>query len=60
MRDRKLGAPMAARAVGTEMHGALRRPRSESTAANKEEAISYAAYRALTDLIQGELDSYRL
>jgi hypothetical protein len=51
---------MAARAVGTEMHGALRRPRSESTAANKEEAISYAAYRALTDLIQGELDSYRL
>ncbi|SRR5579883_475973 len=42
------------RAVGTELHGALRRPRPERTAANKEEAVSYAAYRALTDLMPAE------
>jgi hypothetical protein len=42
------------RAVGTELHGALRRPRSERTGANKEQAVSYAAYRALTDLMPSE------
>jgi PAP2 superfamily len=41
-------------AVGTELHGALRRPRSERTMANKEEAVSYAAYRALTDLMPSD------
>ena len=35
------------RAVGTQLGGALRRPASERTLANKERAISYAAYRAL-------------
>ena len=35
------------RAIGTQLGGALRRPASERTLANKEQAISYAAYRAL-------------
>jgi hypothetical protein len=70
MRDAKMGAPMAARAlgivhtcmydawaaydehaVGTQLRGALRRPASERTESNKERAISYAAYRALTDVL---------
>ncbi len=38
------------RAVGTQLGGALRRPASERTLANKEQAISYAAYRALADV----------
>lgn len=37
-------------AVGTRLGGTLRRPPSEHTDANKGEAISYAAYRALVDL----------
>ncbi|MFB7666565.1 vanadium-dependent haloperoxidase [Kitasatospora sp. NPDC056138] len=37
-------------AVGTRFGGDLRRPRSERTPANKNEAISYAAHRALCDL----------
>jgi hypothetical protein len=39
------------RAVGTQLAGALRRPLSERTLSNKERAISYAAYRALTDVL---------
>jgi hypothetical protein len=39
------------RAVGTELHGAMRRPLIERTEENKEKAISYAAYRALVDLL---------
>lgn len=46
-----------ARAVGTQLAGALRRPLSERTFTNKEKAISYAAYRALTDLLPGDTDS---
>jgi hypothetical protein len=38
-------------ATGTQLRGALRRPASERTVANKERAISYAAYRALADLL---------
>ena len=34
-------------AVGTRMGGRLRRPRAERTQANKEKAISFAAYRTL-------------
>ena len=34
-------------AVGTRLGGSLRRPPAERTLANKETAISYAAYRAL-------------
>lgn len=39
------------RAAGTQLGGALRRPTSEHTLANKERAISYAAYRALVDVL---------
>lgn len=39
-----------AAAVGTRLDGALRRPAAERTPANKDRAISYAAYRALVDL----------
>jgi hypothetical protein len=34
-------------AVGTRLGGSLRRPAAERTQANKEKAISYAAYRSL-------------
>ena len=37
-------------AVGTRLGGSLRRPESERTAANKNKAISFAAYRAVVDL----------
>ncbi len=37
-------------AVGTQLGGSLRRPASEATLANKQKAVSYAAYRALVDL----------
>jgi hypothetical protein len=37
-------------AVGTRLGSSLRRPAAERTLANKNEAISYAAYRALVDL----------
>jgi len=39
------------RAIGTQLQGALRRAVSERTLANKEQAISYAAYRALVDVL---------
>jgi hypothetical protein len=45
------------RAVGTQLRGALRRPASERTLANKERAISYAAYRALTDVLPVDTNS---
>jgi hypothetical protein len=45
------------RAVGTQLAGALRRPPAERTEVNKEEAISFAAYRALVDLLPGDRDS---
>jgi hypothetical protein len=76
VRDAKLGAPMAARAlavvhtcmydawaaydetaVGTQLGGALRRPPPERTLANKEQAISYAAYRALVDVLPADTNS---
>jgi hypothetical protein len=37
-------------AVGTRLGGSLRRPQSEHTRANKEAAISFAAYRVTVDL----------
>ena len=37
-------------AIGMRLGNTLRRPVSERTQANKEKAISYAAYRALVDL----------
>ncbi len=42
-------------AVGTRLGGALRRPQQEHTQANKREAISFAAYRALVDLFPGRV-----
>jgi hypothetical protein len=45
------------RAVGTQLGGALRRPASERTLANKEQAMSYAAYRALVDVLPVDTNS---
>ena len=45
------------RAVGTQLGGALRRPPNERTEANKQRAISYAAYRALTDVLPADTES---
>lgn len=44
-------------ATGTQLSGALRRPTSEQTLANKEKAISYAAYRALADVLPADTES---
>jgi hypothetical protein len=41
-------------AVGTRYSGDLRRPAAEHTPANKERAVSYAAYRALVDLFPSQ------
>jgi hypothetical protein len=45
------------RAVGTQLRGALRRPAAERILSNKEQAISYAAYRALVDVLPVDTDS---
>jgi len=42
------------RAIGTRLGGALRRPHREHTRANKEIAISFAAFRAAVDLFPGD------
>jgi hypothetical protein len=47
-----------ANAAGTRLGSALRRPASERTEANKERAISYAAYRALADLFPSQLPTF--
>ena len=52
-------APYDARAVGTQVTGPTRRPLAERTAANKEKAISYAAYRALVDLWPAQAATFR-
>jgi uncharacterized protein DUF6851/vanadium-dependent haloperoxidase-like protein len=41
-------------AVGTRLGAALRRPAHEHTRANKETAISFAAYRAAVDVFPGD------
>lgn len=41
-------------AVGTRLGGSLRRPEAERTTANRDQAISHAAFRALTDLFPSE------
>jgi hypothetical protein len=41
-------------AIGTQLGAALRRPSREHTLANKEMAISFAAYRAAVDLFPGD------
>jgi hypothetical protein len=45
------------RAVGTQLSGALRRPASERTLDNKERAVSYAAFRALIDVLPVDTNS---
>jgi hypothetical protein len=45
-------APYDQTAVGTRLLGQYRRPVAEDTLANKNIAISYAAYRVLTDLFK--------
>jgi PAP2 superfamily len=45
-------------AVGTRLGGSLRRPAEERTNANKNEAISFAAYRTLTDLFPGRVADF--
>jgi hypothetical protein len=45
------------RALGTQLSGALRRPEFERTLSNKEKAISYAAYRALVDVLSTDTKS---
>jgi hypothetical protein len=42
-------------AIGTRLGNALRRPISERTQAYKEKAISYAAFRALSDLYPDQI-----
>ena len=44
-------------AVGTQLSGALRRSSSERTLENKEQALSYAAYRALADVLPVDTNS---
>src|SRR5215208_8022720 len=41
-------------AVGTRLLGGLRQPSSERTQANKNKAISFAAYAALVDLFPAQ------
>ncbi len=45
------------RAVGTQLGGTLRRPHDEFSTANKNQAISFAAYRALVDLFPGDTNA---
>jgi hypothetical protein len=45
-------------AVGTRLRGSLRRPARERTPANKREAVSYAAFRALVDLFPARADDF--
>ena len=41
------------RATGTQLGASLRRPAKERTLSNREEAVSFAAYRAAVDLLPG-------
>lgn len=47
-----------AEAIGTRLAGTLRRPAGERTVANKDEAVSFGAYRALVDLFPSEKPSF--
>jgi hypothetical protein len=48
-----------AHAISTRLGSQLRRPASERTAANKNQAISFAAFRCLSDLFPSEVSKYR-
>jgi hypothetical protein len=45
------------KAVGTRLGGSLRRPPAERTLPHIQQAISYAAYRAASDLFPGSISS---
>ena len=45
-------------AVGTQLEDDLQRPLSENTNANKTEAMSFAAYRVLSELFPTETDLF--
>lgn len=47
-------------AVGTRLGGTLRQPVSERTPANKQKAMSFAAYRALVDLFPTEVAKFNV
>lgn len=47
-------APYDSKAVGTQLGDSLRQPHHARTLANKQKAISFAAYRVLTDLYPSE------
>ncbi|HYF48678.1 MAG TPA: phosphoesterase [Planctomycetota bacterium] len=46
------------KALGTQLGDSLRRPEAERTDANKQQAISYAAYRTLVDLFPAEKGAF--
>ena len=46
-------AAYSARAIGTQLGASLRRPAGQRTQSNREEAVSFAAYRAAVDLFPG-------
>jgi hypothetical protein len=45
-------------AIATQLGDELQRPEAENTDANKTEAMSYSAYRVLTELFPGKI-AYR-
>lgn len=45
-------------ALGTQFGGTLRRPEGERTQGNKEQAISFATYRALVDLYPSQQSAF--
>jgi PAP2 superfamily len=47
-------------AIGTVLHGGLRRPVNERTSENKSQAVSFAAYRALVDLFPTQIAQFDL
>jgi membrane-associated phospholipid phosphatase len=46
-----------AKAVGTQLGGTLRQPKSERSLANKKKALSFAAYRAVVDVLGWDTDT---
>lgn len=46
------------KAKGTQEGGTLRRPTTEDTLANKNQAISYAAYRTMVDLFPSQVTKF--
>ncbi len=45
-------------AIGTQLQDELQRPQSENTDANKAEAVSFAAYRTLVDLLPDQVEFF--